>query len=121
PQTLIYDKGRHVFGLHLAKTAMREQDSAVLVEGNLDVIASHQAGITNCVATAGTALTRDQLQQVGRLTTNIKVAFDQDRAGIEATERAVGVAQGLNINLSVITVPDGKDPDELVRKDPSLW
>lgn len=121
PQTLIYDKGRHVFGLHLAKAAMRERDLAVLVEGNMDVIASHQAGVKYCVATAGTALTRDQLQQLGRLTTNVKLAFDQDRAGLEATERAVALAQDVGVNLSIITLSQGKDPDELIKKDPGAW
>lgn len=121
PQTLIYDKGRHVFGLHLAKTAIREQDFAVLVEGNLDVIGSYQAGVKNTVATAGTALTRDQLQQIGRLSQNIKLAFDQDRAGIAATERAVPIAQDVGVNLSIITLPEGKDPDELALKNPKAW
>lgn len=121
PQTLIYDKGRHVFGLHLAKQAIRERDSAILVEGNLDVIASYQAGVENCVATAGTALTRDQLQQIGRLTNDIKLAFDQDRAGIQATERAIPIAQEVGISLSIVTVPEGKDPDELIKKDAKAW
>ncbi|HEX9679157.1 MAG TPA: DNA primase [Candidatus Saccharimonadales bacterium] len=121
PQTLIYDKGRHIFGLHLAKAAIREQDSAVLVEGNLDVIASHQAGVYRCVATAGTALTRDQLLQLSRLSTNVLLAFDQDQAGLSATERAIPIAQDVGVSLSIVSMPGGKDPDELISKDPAAW
>lgn len=121
PQTLLYDKSRHVFGLHLAKEAMRKQDWVALVEGNMDVIASHQAGVTNCVATAGTALTPDHLKQISRLTPNIRLAFDQDRAGIEATERAVPIASAAGVNLSIVTIPSDKDPDALIQHDPQMW
>jgi DNA primase len=121
PQTLLYNKSRHVFGLHLAKTQIRQQDFTVLVEGNLDVIASHQANIRNCVATAGTALTRDQLVQLGRLSTNVKLAFDRDKAGIDAAIRSIPIAYETGINLSIVTIEGGKDPDELIRKDPKLW
>ena len=121
PQTLLYDKGRHIFGLHLAKEAIRKQDYAVLVEGNMDVIASHQAGVKGVAATAGTALTRDQLVQLGRLSGNVKLAFDQDEAGLKATERAIPLAYAAGVNLSVVTLPEGKDPDELIRKNPEKW
>jgi DNA primase len=121
PQTMLYDKGRHVFGLHLAKDALRREGFAVVVEGNLDVIASHQAGVAQVVATAGTALTEMHLKALTRFTGDIRLAFDQDRAGIAATERAIPIAAKVGASLSIITIPEGKDPDELVRKDPAAW
>ncbi len=121
PQTLLYDKGRHVFGLHHAKESIRKNKFAVIAEGNLDVIASYQADVRNVVATAGTALTEMQLKTLSRFTDDIRAAFDQDRAGLAATERAIPIAQKVGVQLSVITVPSGKDPDELVRQDPQAW
>lgn len=121
PATLLYDKGRQVYGLHLAKDAIRKAGFSVVVEGNLDVIASHQAGVKNVVAAAGTALTESHLKDLNRFAGDIRFAFDSDRAGINATERAIPIAQKLGVNVSIITIPDGKDPDELVRKDPKLW
>lgn len=122
PQTLIYDKGRQVYGLHLAKEAIRKQDAAVLVEGNLDVIASHQAGVANVVAAAGTAMTIDHLRSLSRLTLNVRLAFDGDQAGLNATERAIPIAQAVGVDLKVISFPEGiKDPDELIQSDPEAW
>lgn len=121
PQTLLYDKSRHVYGLHLAKDALRREGYAVLVEGNLDVIASHQAGVAQVVATAGTALTEPHLKAINRFTGDVRLAFDQDKAGIAATERAIPIAGKVGVSLSIITIPEGKDPDELVRRDPDLW
>jgi len=121
PQTLIYDKGRHIFGLHLAKAAIRQADYSVVVEGNMDVVASHQAGVNNVVATAGTAMTRDHLIQLSRLSLNVRLAFDQDAAGLTATERAVPLAYETGINLSIVTISSGKDPDELIRNSPLKW
>lgn len=121
PQTLIYDKGRHIYGLHMAKASIREADYSVVVEGNMDVVASHQAGVNNVVATAGTAMTRDHLQQLSRLSQNVRLAFDQDSAGLAATERAVSLAYETGVNLSIVTLGDDKDPDELIRKSPTKW
>ncbi len=121
PQTVLYDKSRHVYGLHLAKEAIRKEKFAVLVEGNLDVIASHQAGVRQVVATAGTALTEPHLKTLGRFTGDIRLAFDADRAGMAATERAIPIASKVKVSLSVIDIPSGKDPDDLVRQDPKLW
>ena len=120
-QTLLYDKSRHVFGLHLAKEAIRKSKFAVVVEGNMDVIASHQANVTNVVATAGTAMTETHLKTLGRLTPDVRIAFDQDQAGQAAVERTIPIAAKTGVNLSVITIPAGKDPDELIQKDPKLW
>lgn len=122
PQTLLYDKSRHVFGLHLAKDAIRKADAAVIVEGNMDVIASHQAGVTNVVATAGTALTEHHLRALSRFTQDVRLCFDADKAGINATERGIAIASNLGISLGIIMLPDGaKDPDELIQKDIALW
>lgn len=122
PQTVLYDKGRHVFGLSQAKEAIRAAGYVVLVEGNLDVISSHQAGVKQTVATAGTAMTEYHLQALKRLTTDIRLCFDGDKAGVAATERAIGIASSLGIDLSVITLPgDAKDPDELIQRGAKFW
>ncbi len=121
PQTILYDKGRHIYGLHLAKEAIRKTGYAVLVEGNLDVIASHQAGVNQVVATAGTALTEMHLKGLKRFTGDLRLAFDQDKAGQSAAERAIPIASKAEVTLSMITIPAGKDPDELVRNDPKAW
>lgn len=122
PQTLIYDKSRHVFGLSQAKEAIRKSDYAVVVEGNLDVVSSHQALVNMVVATAGTALTESHLRALSRLTSNIRLSFDGDKAGLAATERAIPIAQTVGVELSIVTLPDSaKDPDELIQQDPALW
>jgi len=121
PQTLLYDKSRHVFGLHLAKEAIRQNKYVVVSEGNLDVISSHQVGVKHVVATAGTAMTEPHLKILARFTDDIRVAFDQDKAGQAATERVIPMASKLGLSLSIITIKDGKDPDELIRKNPDSW
>lgn len=121
PQTIVYDKSRHVFGLHLAKDAIRKMKFVVAVEGNLDVIASHQAGIHNVVASAGTAITDQHLKEMLRFTDDIRLAFDQDQAGLNAMERIIPIASKMGVSLSIITVPEGKDPDELIKKNPKTW
>lgn len=122
PQTVLYDKSRHVFGLFQAKQAIRESGFAVIVEGNLDVVSSHQAGVKQVVATAGTAITEHHLKALSRLTTDIRLCFDGDKAGIAATERAIAIAQSVHVELSIISLPHGfKDPDELIQKDAARW
>lgn len=121
PQTPLYDKSRHVYGLHLAKESIRKGQFAVLVEGNLDVIASHQAGVRQVVATAGTALTEQHLKTLSRFTGDIRLSFDADKAGVAATERAIPIASKVKVSLSIIDIPSGKDPDELIKQDAALW
>lgn len=121
PQTILYDKSRHVYGLHLAKESIRKCKYAVIAEGNLDVIMSHQAGVKQVVATAGTALTEQHLKALSRLTPDIRLGFDADKAGINATERAIPIASKVGVSLSIITIPSGKDPDELIKQDPAIW
>lgn len=122
PQTLLYDKSRHVFGLSQAKEAIRAEDHVVLVEGNLDVVSSHQAGVRQVVATAGTAMTEYHLKALKRLTSDIRLCFDGDKAGVAATERAIGIASQIGVELSVIGLPDSaKDPDELIQESVDKW
>lgn len=122
PATLLYDKSWQVFGLSQAKRAIRQHDYVVVVEGNLDVVSSWQAGVQQTVATAGTAMTLHHLKTLGRLTSSIRLAFDGDRAGIAATERAIPLAEQAGVTLTIISLPsDVKDPDELIQKDPALW
>ncbi len=122
PQTLIYDKSRHVFGLSQAKEAIRKNDMVVIVEGNLDVVSSHQVDVTHVVATAGTAMTEGHLKQLSRLTHNVRLAYDGDKAGLAATERSIPIAQTVGVELSIVSLPDGaKDPDELIQQDVALW
>lgn len=122
PATLLYDKSRHIFALSQAKDAIRKSNQAVIVEGNMDAISSHQAGVKNVVATAGTAMTVNHLKTLSRFASDIRIAFDGDDAGIRATERAIELAQGLAIDLKIISMPDSaKDPDELINQDVKLW
>lgn len=121
PQTPLYDKSNHVFGLHLAKQAIREEDLAIVVEGNLDVVSAHQFGSKNVVATAGTALTALQLRQLKHLSSNVAFAFDSDRAGLQATLRAIPIAQKEDMRLSIMALPEGSDPDDLIKDDPKRW
>lgn len=121
PQTLLYDKSRHIYGLHLAKDSIRKSAHVVLVEGNLDVIASHQANVRQVVATAGTAMTEQHLKTLKRFTGDIRLAFDADKAGQAAAERAIPIASKVGAQLSMITISSGKDPDELIKQDVKLW
>lgn len=121
PQTLIYDKSRLVFGLDKAKAAIKAQGKVVLVEGQLDVISSHQAGIEHVVASSGTALTKEQLTLLKRYTDVLVAAFDQDSAGIKALERSIWLALQQGFTVQVAVLPIGEDPDSLIQKDVDHW
>ncbi|HUD06148.1 MAG TPA: DNA primase [Candidatus Saccharimonadales bacterium] len=121
PQTILYDKSRHVFGLHLAKEAIRKNNFVVLTEGNLDVITSHQLGVRQVVATAGTAMTEQNLKALRRFTSDVRLCFDSDDAGVAATIRAIPIASKVDVSLSVIDLKDAKDPDELIKKNSEAW
>ncbi len=121
PQTMIYDKSRILFGLDKAKLEIKRADLAILVEGQMDVIAAHQHGFKNTVASSGTALTAEQINILKRYSPNIALAFDADEAGSLAADRGIREAMAAEMNIKVITVPDGKDPDECLRKDPEAW
>jgi len=120
-ETPIYSKSKVVFGLDAAKQEIRKQDCAVVVEGNMDVIACHQAGFKNVVGSSGTAFTFDQLQTLSRLTKNLKFAFDTDQAGLIATRRALDLSLQLGFNVYVVKIVGAKDPDELLKKDPEAF
>ena len=122
PETLLFNKSKFIFGLHQAKEAIRRSGFVVIVEGNMDVISSHQAGVKEAVATSGTAMTEQHLKQLSNLTSDIRLAYDGDAAGVKATERAIMMAGDLGLDLTVISDYHGaKDPDELIQKDPKLW
>ncbi|MBI4437753.1 DNA primase [Candidatus Uhrbacteria bacterium] len=122
PETPIYHKGSLLFGLDLAKRTIREKEFVVVVEGNLDVVASHKAGVHNVVASSGTAFTQDQLLLLKRYTETIVFAFDADAAGFAAAKKGISLARAAGFDLRAAILSEGvKDPDELVQKDPGAW
>lgn len=121
PETPLYDKSVALFGFDKAKVAMRKQNFAIIVEGQMDLIMSHQAGTENTVAVSGTALTEQHLGLVKRLTPNLVFAFDGDKAGVNATARAFSLALSLEMQVRVAVLPQGKDPADLIREDKSAW
>ena len=121
PQTLLYDKSRLLYGLDKAKVETRRKDVCILVEGNTDVIMAHQAGFNNVVATSGTALTPLQLKILKRYTDNLLISFDMDIAGDTATKRGINLAQGQGFNIKIVTLEGGKDPADLIQKNPKDW
>jgi DNA primase len=122
PQTLIYNKSQIVYGLDKAKTAIKENDLVILVEGNMDVIGTNQSGTKNVVAVSGTSLTFDQIKLIKRYTKNIALCFDADSAGAAAGARGIEMLWTEEMNIKVIILPSGvKDPDELAQKDAVAW
>ncbi|MFH1233485.1 MAG: DNA primase [Patescibacteria group bacterium] len=121
PQTMIYDKSKILFGLDKARMSIKKEDIAVLVEGQMDVITAHQAGFTNVIASSGTALTVDQVAIIKRYSANLFLAFDMDKAGDLATERGIAQAMQAEMNIKVIEIPNGKDPDEFIKSQPDKW
>ncbi|OGY45697.1 MAG: DNA primase [Candidatus Buchananbacteria bacterium RIFCSPHIGHO2_01_FULL_39_8] len=121
PQTLIYNKSLVLYNLDKAKTEIKKQNLAIVVEGQMDVLSSVQAGVNNVIASSGTAFTLDQIRILKRYTTNIAIAFDTDLAGESAAKRGIDVALGQEMNVRIITLPHGKDPDECIKNNPSDW
>ncbi len=141
PQTPLFDKGAVLFALHHARRAIREGETAVIVEGYMDAIQAHQGGFTSVVAQMGTALTEPQLKQLSRYARRLILALDPDVAGIKATMRGLNVARQtlgatapvfdpkgimrhaskLGIEILVVTLPEGQDPDDLIRDNPDGW
>jgi DNA primase len=115
PESEIYHKSNVLYGLHLAKKSIRDEDNCYLVEGYADVISVHQAGIENVVASSGTALTAEQIRLIGRLTKNITILYDGDAAGIKASLRGLDLILEEGLNVKVVLFPDGNDPDSYVR------
>lgn len=116
PESIVYSKRRELFGLFQAKEAIRKQDLCYLVEGYTDVMAMHQHGVENVVASSGTALTTDQIRLIHRMTGNITVIFDGDEAGIHASERGIDMLLAEGMNVKLLLLPDGDDPDSFGRK-----
>ena len=121
PQTPIYNKSVVLYGLYQAKEAIKENDLCILVEGYMDVIPSHQAGVKNVVAISGTALTIGQIKILKRYTSNIALALDMDSAGRQAAERSIEIALGQEMNVRMIDLPSGKDPGECIANNPDQW
>lgn len=121
PQTITYDKSRVLYGLYHAKQAIRELKEVVVVEGYMDVVSSVQAGVGNIVAASGTALTPQQAKLLKRYATHLCFAFDNDEAGLRAAQRGLEVAWNEGFYVKAISLPEGKDPDDLAREDPDAW
>ena len=111
PESKIYHKSDVLYGLYQAKKAIVDRDSCILVEGYMDVISMHQAGIQNVVASSGTALTEGQIRLIRRFTQNVTVVYDSDAAGIKASLRGIDMLLAEGLNIKVLQLPDGEDPD----------
>lgn len=118
PDTLVYQKGKILYGFDKTKDAIKEKDTAVLVEGNMDMLMGWQAGIANIVAVSGTGLTEDQLRMLKRLSNNLVLNFDMDRAGEMATDRSIGLALKAGFSVKILSLPDGKDMADFVKTHP---
>ncbi|TAN32687.1 DNA primase [Patescibacteria group bacterium] len=123
PQTLVYDKSRVLYGINKAKQEIKAKDLAVLVEGQMDVIACHQAGMKNVFAVSGTALTAEQIKLIKRYTNNAAFAFDVDAAGQNAAKRGIDAAIEQGLNTKIVQLPEGagKDADECIKANSQIW
>lgn len=121
PETIVYHKSKILYGMDRAKKEIKDKNEVVLVEGNMDVIASAQAGIKNVVAISGTALTPEQLEVLKRYTQNIKIFFDMDSAGQSATRKSAEIAFQKDLNVYIISTTEGKDAAEIVQKDSKIF
>ena len=121
PQTSLFDKSGSLYGINLASSAIRKHDMAVIVEGYMDVIIAHQYGFANVVASMGTAITDKQVNTLKKLTGNLALALDADSAGEEAMLRCITFENILDTELKVILLPQGKDPDEVIKETAGVW
>lgn len=121
PETEIYHKSQVLYGLNHGKQAISKQNVCLLVEGYMDVIALHQAGIENVVSSSGTALTVEQIKLIKRLTENVTILFDGDTAGIKASFRSIDMLLSEAMNIRILLFPDGDDPDSFSRKHPQEY
>ncbi|MDD5032508.1 MAG: DNA primase [Candidatus Pacebacteria bacterium] len=121
PQTILYDKSKILYGFDSAKLEIGKKDFCVLVEGQMDVIMSQQAGVLNTVAVSGTALTENHLLTLGRLTKKLVMAFDSDEAGIKASKRSVDMALSAGFEVRAVAITGGKDPADMVLENPENW
>ena len=116
PETEIYVKSRNLLGIYFAKAAIAREDRCILVEGNVDVVMMHQLGITNVVASCGTSLTVEQVRLIKKFTENITIMYDGDSAGIHAALRGIPMVLAEGMNVRIVLLPDGDDPDSFSRK-----
>ena len=116
PETEIYVKSRSLYGIWFAKNEMSRQDKCILVEGYLDVLSMHQLGIKNVVASSGTSLTVEQIRLIRKFTNNVTIIYDGDGAGIKAALRGIGLVLKEGLNVKVVLLPEGQDPDDFARK-----
>ncbi len=121
PDTELFDKSKTLYGYNIAKNAIRLNQSVILVEGQMDLLMSHQAGLHNTVASSGTALTAQHLEILRRLTETLVIAYDADNAGRSATIRAWKLALAQGFTVKVAFLADGLDPADAVAKDPEIW
>ncbi len=117
PETPLYHKGRVLYGLSWSKNEIRREEAALVVEGYMDLVSVAAAGVENVVATLGTSMTEDHAELLSRYTTRVLLLFDSDAAGLRATFRAADTLLGAGLHPAVVTLPDGEDPDTLVRKE----
>ncbi|MBO7365632.1 MAG: DNA primase, partial [Bacteroidales bacterium] len=116
PETEIYDKSRSLYGIYFAKNEISRSQKCYLVEGYLDVLSMHQLGITNVVASSGTSLTVPQIRLIKKFTENVTIMYDGDSAGIHAAIRGIGLVLKEGLNVKIVLLPDGDDPDSYSRK-----
>lgn len=116
PETEIYVKSKSLYGIYFAKNEISRRDRCILVEGYLDVISMHQLGITNVVASSGTSLTVEQIRLIRKFTENVTIIYDGDAAGIHAALRGIGLVLKEGLNVKIVLLPDGDDPDSYSRK-----
>lgn len=116
PETEIYHKSKTLYGLFQAKQAILKNDACILVEGYTDVLSLHQSGIEHAVASSGTALTKEQIRLIKRLTNNITLIYDGDAAGIKASFRGIDLILEQELNIKILLLPDGDDPDTFAKK-----
>ncbi len=121
PETVLYNKSRILFGFDKAKLPIRKEDACIVVEGQLDVILSHQVGFLNTVAASGTSLTEQHFTLIGRITKNIVLAFDADEAGLKAMRRNLETALDHGFTVSIAPLPAGADPADVISKDANAW
>lgn len=116
PETVIFNKRNILFGFHIAREHIKKEGCAIVVEGYMDAVTAHSNGIKNVVASLGTAFTKQQAKKLLRYASKILFAYDSDAAGQNATVRALSIVRNLGADVSVISIPDGKDPDDFIRK-----
>lgn len=121
PQTELYDKSRILYGYDRAKQTMRQKDFCVFVEGQFDVIMSHQVGATNTVAVSGTAMTAEHVKLIKRLTDNVVLAYDYDLAGLSASRRAIDLLRSEGLDVKIAKLPSGQDPADVIKESPDNW